>query len=223
MKKIFLFCLISICVGILDSCNNASKGNNTNSSEDKEEKDSVTLLNEELGVPDTVTVDFLNYEGSKLRFFMSNFIKKNPDCFNNEIAMETYADELKKEIDELIKKDNKFIMDLDVTYDEIITQDATDNETGEKVYIIGCRASCSRDGFYSNDKYEYYVEYDIVGGVSKKEMIKLKEGAGYMIKGTIVSRKDESYNGKRFGLTSKYNKTINLGCFFIKDLKLEEV
>ena len=68
MKKIFLFCLISICVGILGSCNNASKGNNTNSSENKEEKDSVTLLNEELGVPDTVTVVFLITRGLNFVF-----------------------------------------------------------------------------------------------------------------------------------------------------------
>lgn len=224
MKKKVIICMLITCTGILSSCNSTGKGKDGVTSTPKEEKDSVTLLNEELGVPDTISTGFFYYEKSKLRFFLSNFIKHNPNCFNNTIAMETYSEELKKQLDDAIKRDKTFIMDLAISYDELITQDATDNTTGKKVYIIGCKSGgYGEDGYYSNDKYQYTVYYTVVGGIPKEEMIKLKEDSDYMITGTIHTRKDEDYEGNKFGITYEYERRINLGCFFIKDLKLKEV
>lgn len=222
MKNIISICLFVLCFGFLASCNGVSNGNSENSSITKE-KDSVAMLNEELEVPDSVTLSFYYYERSKLRFLLSDFIKNNPDCFNNEIAMETYSEELKKKLDEAIQKDSTFIMDLVVTYDEIITQDAINKETGGQAYIIGCKSGTFGQGYDSNDKYGYKVEYTVIGGVSKEEMIKLKNNTDYKITGVISSRVDEDYIGNKFGITGKYGKNINLGCFFIKDLKFEEV
>lgn len=228
MKQIqFITFLLLIC-GFIASCNTQSKQNSSDSSSDSsstETKDSITLLDEEVGVPDSITLDFSYYRDSKLRFFLSNFIKNNPDMFNDDVAIESYSEKLKKELDERIKHDSTFIMDLAVNYDEIVTKDATDNKTGKKVFIIGCKAgSIGIDGYFSNDKYLYRVKYSVVGGIPKEDMLKLKDDeTDYKISGTISTRVDEDYDGNKFGIRNGYTKELQLGCFFIKDLKLTEV
>lgn len=221
--KIQLLTFSFIICGFMASCNCQSKQNIDSSS--TETKDSLTLLDEEVGVPDSITFDFDYYRGSKLRFFLSNFFLNNPDIFNNEIAMDSYSEKLKKELDKIIQNDSTFIMDLVVNYDEIVTQNATDNKTGEKVFIIGCKGGCeNEEGYFSNDKFLYRVKYSVVGGVPKEEMLKLKDdGTNYTISGTISTRVDEDYDGNKFGFSNKYGKGLHLGCFFIKDLKLSEV
>lgn len=215
MKRIQLVILSFLFVCFIGSCNNQSK----NSTESEYEEDSVSLLNKELEVPMEVTTDFIDYERSKLRFFLTNFIKNNPDVFNNEIAMEKYSEKLKKELDKRIQSDSLFIMDLPVHYDQILSKDATDIKTGKKMYVISCKpGDFLRDNFSSNDKFEYDVEYSVVGGVSEDDMIKIEKNVDYRIIGLISSRVDEDYNGKTFGISK--GRTFNLGCFFVKDLKL---
>ena len=222
MNKIQLATISFIICGFIASCTSQSKQNIASSS--SETKDSLTLLDEELGVPDSITLDFDYYRGSKLRFFLSNFIKNNPDIYNNEIAMDSYSEKLKQELDKEIKNDSTFIMDLAVNYDEIVTQDATDNKTGKKMFIIGCKGGCyNEEGYFSNDKYLYRVKYSVVGGVPKEEIVKIKDdGTNYKISGIISTRVDEDYDGNKFGFSNNYGKELHLGCFFVKDLKLIE-
>lgn len=223
MNKILLLTFSIIISVFMASCNSQSKKNVDSSS--TETKDSLTLLDEELGVPDSITFDFDYYRGSKLRFFLSDFFKNNPDIFNNEIAMNSYSEKLKKELDKVIQNDSTFIMDLVVNYDEIVTQDAKDNKTGEKIFIIGCKGGCeNQEGYFSNDKFLYRVKYSVVGGISKADMLKLKDdGTNYKISGFISTRVDEDYDGSKFGFSNEYDKELHLGCFFVKDLKLTEV
>ena len=247
MKKFIFFALAYIMTSIVAisfivSCNNdAIETPQIQSDVVKvEETDSLELLNIAVGriknhdatVEDTVHINFCDYENTKLCFFLSRFIMNNPDCFNNEIAEKTYSDVLKKEFDKVIKSDSTFIMDVVVSYDDIVASGVkTDN--GKTAYIVGFNLGNSGRGFFSDDKYDYWVGCTIVGCITKQDFIKINKDSTYRIKGVITKRVDKDYNGNKFGIYGHqrnykstrnfYGKYIELGCFFIKDLQLTDV
>lgn len=215
--KNYHYLLIFLCGLIICSCQNAIK---SEVAEGKKELDSVDILNEELGVPtDSIELEFSDYEKSKLRFFISSFLKKNPESFNNDVSMEHYSNELRKSLDYIIAKDSAFILDLPVSYDELVTDGASDIKTKEKMYIVGFKSGLFGEGFISSDKFDYRIEYTIIGGIKKSEMMKLKQGEQYYISGKIQSRVDDDYSGRKFAIS---DGNIYLGTFFIKDLAFKK-
>lgn len=220
MKKILSIIFATL---LVISCFNSCKNEHTNKeNEEESEVNSISQLDEELCVPDSGTIGFWTYRDSKLRFFISKFLLRNPDCFNNEISREHYSNILKKELDSIIAENDTFINDLTV-YDIERLANTTDIATRKKEgFMVALKGGDGfATGFSSNDKFDYTIYFTIVGNISKEEYMKIeKEYQAYKISGKIHKRTDDDPYGYNFGIKEDYGRSICLGSFIIRDLEL---
>ncbi len=161
--------------------------------------------------------------------FISEFIKENPNCFNNDLTREHYTGVLKDALDKKIKEDNTLISDMPYIFEDLITSEATDTITGEERFVVVF--SLSEFDFpgsgvrIMNDDVNFLLEYQVIAGITKEQYMELKELERYKLSGVISSRTDTEYNDlfdcNSFGFHA--TDRVCLGCFWVKDLQFTPI
>lgn len=159
----------------------------------------------------------------KLKFFLDEFVKQNPNWNQNEIINSQINEKFEKEITYQIT--NGILNDFPLELSEI-------NEFKKDSFAAAFNSHYSKNESIKPENIIYNTKFDVIGLITKEKIQVLKTDKTYLIKGKFKEFLKKDYNkytnglvySPLIGLSSTFSKLdVNMGVILMEISEVKEV